>query len=66
MAEICTPLRKLGGGKTYTADEDGAFVIEERHTHSDILRYVIAEIGKADAIAIVETLPESAQQGAGE
>lgn len=59
MVEISSALRRLVAGETYTADEDGAFVIEERHTHSDILRYVIADIGKADVIAIVSTMNEA-------
>lgn len=45
MAEIKTPLRKLSSGETYIADEDGAFVIEDRHSHRDILRFIANDIG---------------------
>lgn len=58
MAEIKTPLLRLAEGETFTADEDGALVITEAHTHSDILRYVVADIGKDDVLTIVELLDE--------
>lgn len=53
--EIITPLLVLREGETHTADEGGALVATERHTHSDILRYVVADIG-SDALHIVQEL----------
>lgn len=64
MAEIKTPLLRLSEGETFTADEDGALVITEAHTHADILRYVVADIGKEDVLAIVETLNECPREEA--
>lgn len=64
MAEVKTPLLRLTEGETFTSDADGALVITEAHTHSDILRYVVADIGKDDVLAIVETLDECAKESA--
>lgn len=60
MSEICTPLRKLEDGETFTAGSDGAFVIEDRHTHSDILRYVASDVGRDHAIAILQSMEDAA------
>ncbi len=56
MKEIKTPLIELAEGETFTADGDGARVITAKHSHSDILRYVVADIGKSEAQFILETL----------
>ncbi len=56
MSEIKTPLIELAEGQTHTADGDGARVITAKHSHSDIFRYVVAEIGKSEARFILETL----------
>ena len=45
MAEVKRDLILLREGETHTADQDGALVIDDRHSHSDILRYVAADIG---------------------
>jgi hypothetical protein len=58
MAEIKTPLLRLAEGETFTAGEDGAFVITDAHTHSDILRYVVADVGKDHAAAILDLLED--------
>jgi hypothetical protein len=60
MAEVKTDLIRLEPGQPFTADEDGAYVLTEAHTHSDILRYVAADIGADDAIFILQTLEASA------
>jgi hypothetical protein len=51
--EIITPLLVLEQDETHTADEDGAVVITGKHTHSDILRYVVSDIG-SDARSLLE------------
>jgi hypothetical protein len=56
VKEIKTPLIELAEGETFTADGDGARVITAKHSHSDILRYVVADIGKSEAQFILETL----------
>jgi len=61
MSEVITPLKQLLAGQTFTADEDGAFVITERHTHSDILRFVVADLGLSAAIFILRNLTEQHQ-----
>lgn len=60
MAEIIFPLIPLSEGETHTADHDGAVVITGRHTHSDVLRYVAADIGYGDALFILRSLAEAA------
>ncbi len=60
MSEIKTPLRHLAPGEQFTADDDGAYVIEERHTHSDLMRYIIADIGALDAQAILDLVKDEA------
>lgn len=52
MAEIKTKLIALKQGETYTADEDGAIVITGSHTHADIIRHVVDDIGE-DALYLV-------------
>ena len=62
MGEIITPLIVIEQGETYTADEDGAVVITGEHTHSDILRHVVSDIG-SDARSLLEEITrESATQ----
>jgi hypothetical protein len=51
--EVITPLLVLEQDETHTADEDWALVITGEHTHSDILRYVVSEIG-SDARSLLE------------
>jgi hypothetical protein len=53
--EVTTPILVLEQGETYTVDEDGAVVITGEHTHSDILRYVVSEIG-SDARSLLEDI----------
>jgi len=53
--EVITPLLVLEQGETYTVDEDGAVVITGEHTHSDILRYVVSDIG-SDARSLLEDI----------
>lgn len=60
MSEIKTPLRKLIEGEVYVADQDGAHVIEQDHTHADILRFVVADIGKGDALHILNGIDDVA------
>ncbi len=57
MAEIKTPLIHLKGGDTFTV-EDGAeaYAITDKHTHSDILRYIIEDEGARGALTIMELL----------
>jgi hypothetical protein len=52
MSEIHTPLTRLQPGETFTADEDGALVITEAHSHADLIRYVVGDIGE-DALGLV-------------
>lgn len=54
--EIVRPLLTLDAGKAFRAGEDGAIVITPDHTHSDILRYVVADIGHADAAALLDAI----------
>lgn len=54
MSEIKTPLLRLVEGETFTADEDGALVITEAHTHADILRYIVGDIGADDVRAMLD------------
>lgn len=56
MSEIKTPLVCLEPGQTVTADEDGAIIITAAHTHADILRYVVADVGREEAIAILQAM----------
>lgn len=60
MAEVKTPLIFLEEGETHTADSDGAYVITENHTHSDILRYVVNDIGENALDIVKELLAERA------
>jgi len=53
--EVTTPLLVLEQDETYTVDEDGAVVITGEHTHSDILRYVVSDIG-SDARSLLEDI----------
>jgi hypothetical protein len=53
MGEVATPLLVLEQGENYTVDEDGAVVITGEHTHSDILRHVVSDIG-SDASSLLE------------
>jgi hypothetical protein len=53
MGEVITPLLVLKQGEAYTVDEDGAVVITGEHTHSDILRHVVSDIG-GDARSLLE------------
>ena len=54
MAEIKKPLVELAAGESFTADDDGAQVITAAHTHSDILRYVVADLGASEARLILD------------
>ena len=53
--EVTTPLLVLEQGENYTVDEDGAVVITGEHTHSDILRHVVSDIG-SDARSLLEDI----------
>lgn len=56
MAEIKTPLKHVVAGGTFTADENGAFVITENHTHADILRFVVADLGLEETTFLLQNL----------
>lgn len=56
MSEIKKELLKLAPNETYTADEDGALVITDVHTHSDILRYVVKDLGLEETKFILDFL----------
>lgn len=58
MAEIKTDLIMLRTGELYQAGEDD-YVITSEHTHSDILRFVVADIGIDDAILTLEGMREA-------
>lgn len=58
MAEIKTPLVKLEPNETFTADEDGAFVITERHSHADVMRYIVDDIGEDAGLLAAAVLAE--------
>jgi len=58
MAEIKTPLARLGAGETFTAGEDGAWVITEANTHADILRFVVADIGTDASVVLAGVLSD--------
>ena len=56
MMEIKTPLLHIRPGETYAVPagaEDDAMVITDAHTHADIIRYVVADIGE-DALFLVK------------
>lgn len=53
MSEIKSPLLRLNEGEAHTADEEGAIVITGKHTHADIIRYVVSDVGE-DARYLVE------------
>lgn len=61
MSEIKTPLRELRPGEQFTAGEDGAQVIDSIHTHSDIMRFIVADIGAGDARCILDMIEATAQ-----
>lgn len=46
MGEIKTPLIELQPGETFTADENGAFILADHHSHADLIRYVVGDIGE--------------------
>jgi hypothetical protein len=46
MTEITNPPIEIIGGQTWrNEDDDPAIVFTVRHSHRDILRYVIGELG---------------------
>lgn len=53
--EICKPLLKLHTGQSYTAT-DYAYVITEAHSHMDILRYVVGDVGHEHCAALLDSL----------
>lgn len=56
MAEIKTPLKRLNAGENYTAGDDGAFIIEDHHTLSDIIRHLVSESDLAEIQTIAALL----------
>jgi hypothetical protein len=58
--EIIKPLIRLAAGESYTAKEDGAHVITAEHTHSDILRFVIADLGASEARFLIDGIEAEA------
>lgn len=58
MSEVVRPLITLPPGKVFTSDEDGAIIITEAHSHSDVLRYVVADIGRDEAMALLEGMAD--------
>lgn len=55
MSEIKTPLISLAPGESFTAGDDCAHVISSEHSHADILRYVVGDIGD-DALPILDRI----------
>lgn len=55
MAEIKTDLIMLRAGEVYIAGEDD-YVITENHTHCDILRFIVADIGVEDVRCLLDSL----------
>lgn len=47
MPEIRTPIIELEEGKTYTA-KAGDFLITEKHSLSDVLRFLVDQVGVDD------------------
>jgi hypothetical protein len=60
MGEIKTPLVKLAEGQTFTAGDGGAHVITDAHTHADILRFVVADLGATEARFIIDDIEAEA------
>lgn len=64
MSEIQTQLFKIPPEMKYFADDktrisDGeTFVITEDHSHADILRFVVTDIGKEEAIFILKGIDD--------
>lgn len=58
MSEITSEPVHLSEGESFTADGD-AIVFTERHSHRDILRYVIAELGEETMLHVAELLHEA-------
>lgn len=56
MGEIMRELRCLEPYETFQADEDGAFVITAKHTHKDILRYVVSDIGVEEVMFLLSQM----------
>ena len=57
MGEIKNDLLVIRHGESYVNDTgDDAYLISEAHTHLDILRYVVADIGWEDALFYIESL----------
>lgn len=57
MNEIRTPLTRLMPGDKYIAKgDDETVIITPEHTHCDILRYVVADVGKEHAREILDML----------
>ena len=58
MAEVVTPLKRIACGDSFTADNGDVFVITDQHTHSDILRFVVADVGLSEAIFLLSNLKD--------
>ncbi len=57
MGEIKTPLCKLGEGATYGPVKEGpVYVIEDKHSHNDILRFVAEDQGNSGLMMLAETV----------
>ena len=55
MSEIKTDLIMLRTGEVYQAG-DNDYVITDDHTHCDILRFVVADLGLDETKFLLETL----------
>lgn len=55
MTEVITSLKRLKCGQSYTAPDDDVLIIEPHNTYSDILRYVVSEIGD-DARSLLDNI----------
>ncbi|WP_226018643.1 hypothetical protein [Novosphingobium sp. FKTRR1] len=56
MGEICTKPIELASGETWSNEtDDDAIIFTAAHSHNDILRYVVKDIG-ADALVLVREL----------
>jgi hypothetical protein len=56
VGEVLRPLVELRHGEVFTADKDGAAVITGAHSHSDILRYVVADLGADEVASLVSEM----------
>lgn len=56
MSEIKSDLIRLFGGEKFTADCDGAYVIAEWHTLSDVLRWLVEQSSEEEIKYLLDHL----------